>query len=204
MRTAIADVLGRLARLVHPKSAPSVLTGNQWSGTSFIDSFKRERNPTPNELMGELKNTAFTCATINAAVCAAFPPKLYVATDPKTQPEARCLKQPVDARTENRIRRNWASISKPGHMGHTTKLEEVLDHPLLTLLRKVNPVHNSFDLWELTTLYQEVHGCAYWYLHFNPLGVPDEIWILPAQNVTPKRRANSHKIVDYYEYRVGS
>jgi HK97 family phage portal protein len=197
-------MLARFARLVHPKSAPSVLTGNQWSGTSFIDSFKRERNPTPNELMAELKNTAFTCATINAAVCAAFPPKLYVATHPKTQPEARCLKQPVDARTENRIRRNWASISKPGHMGHTTKLEEVLDHPLLTLLRKVNPVHNSFDLWELTTLYQEVHGCAYWYLHFNTLGVPDEIWILPAQNMTPKRRANSHKIVDYYEYRVGS
>jgi HK97 family phage portal protein len=180
------------------------LTGNQWSGTSFIDSFKRERNPTPNELMAELKNTAFTCATINAAVCAAFPPKLYVATDPKTQSEARCLKQPLDSRTENRIRRNWASISKPGHLGHATRLEEVLDHPLLTLLRKVNPAHNSFDLWELTTLYQEVHGCAYWYLHFSPLGVPDEIWILPAQNVTPKRRPDSHNIVDYYEYRVGS
>ena len=27
------------------------------------------------------------------------------------------------------------------------QIEEVLDHPLLTLLRKVNPVHNSFDLW---------------------------------------------------------
>src|SRR5215467_2312711 len=93
MRTAIVEMLGRFARFVHPKSAPSVLTGNQWSGTSFIDSFKRERNPTPNELMAELKNTAFTCATINAAVCAAFPPKLYVATDPRTQPQARSLRK---------------------------------------------------------------------------------------------------------------
>jgi HK97 family phage portal protein len=182
------------------KSAPSVLTGNQWSGTAFIDSFKRERNPSPNELMAELKNTAFTCATINAAVCAAFPPKLYVATDPRTQPQARCMKKAVDARTENRIRRN---SNLPAHVTKAMKLEEVLEHPLLTLFRQVNPVHNSFDLWELTTLYQEVHGCAYWYLHFGALGVPVEIWILPAQNVTPKRGPDSHKIVDYYEYRIG-
>ncbi len=207
MRTTLTSMLGRLASRVWPasarngaKAAPSVLTGNQWSGTAFIDSFKRERNPSPNELMGELKNTAFTCATINAAVCAAHPPKLYVATNPRTQPEARCLKQAIDPRTENRIRRN---SNLPAHLTKAMKLEEVLEHPLLTLFRQVNPVHNSFDLWELTTLYQEVHGCAYWYLHFGGLGVPEEIWILPAQNVTPKRRPDSGRIVDYYEYRIG-
>src|SRR5262249_6934236 len=77
-------------------------------------------------------------------------------------------------------------------------------HPLLTLLRKVNPVHNSFDLWELTTLYQEVHGSAYWYLGMGPLDVPEEIWVLPAQNVTPRRYPGSKNIVDYYQYRVAS
>jgi HK97 family phage portal protein len=203
MRNALTSVLSRIAGRVWrngAKSAPSVLTGNQWSGTAFIDSFKRERNPSPNELMAELKNTAFTCATINAAVCAAFPPKLYVATDPRTQPQARCLKKAVDARSENRIRRN---SNLPAQVTKALKLEEVLDHPLLTLFRQVNPSHNSFDLWELTTLYQEVHGCAYWYLHFGALGVPVEIWILPAQNVTPKRQPDSHKIVDFYEYRIG-
>src|SRR6184192_4243397 len=111
MRTTLSNVLGRLVSLVRPpgdrsqgdrsqgdrrpgdrrKSAPAALTGNQCSGTSFIDSFKRERSPTANELMAELKNTAFTCATMNAAVCAARPPKLFVATDPKTQMQARCL-----------------------------------------------------------------------------------------------------------------
>jgi hypothetical protein len=207
MRTTLTSMLGRLASRVWPvsarngaKSAPSALTGNQWSGTAFIDSFKRERNPSPNELMAELKNTAFTCATINAAVCAAHPPKLYVATNPRLQPEARCLKRAIDPRTENRIRRN---SNLPAHLTKALKLEEVLEHPLLTLFRQVNPVHNSFDLWELTTLYQEVHGCAYWYLHFGALGVPEEIWILPAQNVTPKRRPDSRNIVDYYEYRIG-
>jgi Phage-related protein len=75
---------------------------------------------------------------------------------------------------------------------------------LLTLLANVNPVHNAFDLWELTTLYQEVHGSAYWMLDIGPLGIPQAIWILPSQNVTPKRRPDSPNIVDYYQYRTGS
>src|SRR5262249_42899975 len=58
--------------------------------------------------------------------------------------------------------------------------------------------------WELTTLYQEVHGSAYWHLTFNSLGIPAEIWILPSQNVTPRRDPESRNIVDYYQYRTGS
>jgi phage portal protein BeeE len=65
-------------------------------------------------------------------------------------------------------------------------------------------VHNQFDLWELTTLYQEVHGSAYWYLDLDPvLGVPRAVWILPSQNVTPRRDPNSKNLVDYYLYRTG-
>src|SRR5438445_3738052 len=211
MRTTLSNVLGRLVSLVRPhgdrnpgdrrKSAPAALTGNQWSGTSFIDSFKRERSPTANELMAELKNTAFTCATMNAAVCAARPPKLFVATNPKTQMQARCFTKPIDARTEKRLR---GSPILPPHITNASGLEEVLTHPLLTLLRQVNPVHNSFDLWELTTLYQEVHGCAYWYLDIGPLGIPQAIWILPSQNVTPERAKDSPRPVDFYQYRAGA
>jgi HK97 family phage portal protein len=206
MSTSFASLFARFARFVRPKSAPAALTGNQWSGTNFIDSFKRERNPTANELMAELKNTAFTCATINAAVCAAFRPRLYVATEPTLQAQARCYTKPIDARTEKALRRNPIL---PTHITTAQKLEEVVAHPLLTLFRQVNPIHNSFDLWELTTLYQEVHGCAYWYLQLGPLGVPENIWILPAQNVAPKRRpegagTHSRNIVDFYEYRIGA
>ena len=112
MATPFANLFTRLTRLVvrppgnrspagRGKSAPPALIGGQWSGTSFIDSFKRERNPTANELMGELKNTAFTCATINAAVCAAFRPRLYVPTEPTLQAQARCYTKPIDARASS-------------------------------------------------------------------------------------------------------
>ncbi len=208
MRHVLATALTRLTHWINrgvdgpraQKSAPAVLAGSQWTGTGFVDAYKRTRNPTPNEQLAELKNTAFTCASINAAVCAAFPPRLYVATHPG-QDAPKCLTQRLDRPTEQRLR---SSKSLPGRITKARQIEEVLEHPLLTLLRKVNPVHNRFDLWELTTFYQEVLGSAYWYLKFGVFGVPEEIWLLPAQNVTPRREPTSARLVDYYEYRVGA
>src|SRR5262249_43963049 len=63
------------------------------------------------------------------------------------------------------------------------------------------PVHNAFDLWELTTLYQEVIGSAYWLIDADALGVPRAIWPLPAQYVLPWRAPDSPNLVDAYLYR---
>src|SRR5262249_22674380 len=144
--------------------------------------------------------TAFTCASINAAVCAAYPPRLYVTSQPG-QPPAKCLTRPLGRQAEERLRDRK---TLPAIVTKARQIEEVLEHPLLTLLRQVNPVHNSFDLWELTTFSQEVLGSAYWYLRFGSLGVPVEIWLLPAQNLRPVRQPDSGRLVDYYEYRVGA
>src|SRR5437870_11435261 len=200
MPTKLAHAFGRLSRWFRAKFVPPALAGNQWTGTGFVDAFKRNRNPTPNEQLAELKNTAFTCASINAAVCAAYSPRLYVATH-GDQAGPKCLTKRLDRGTEERLR-NRAAL--PAIFTKARQIKEVVDHPLLTLLRKVNPVHNSFDLWELTTFYQEVLGSAYWHLRFGVLGVPKEIWLLPAQNVTPRREPNSPRLVDFYEYRAGA
>jgi HK97 family phage portal protein len=194
-------LIHRLARWLARKSNPSALTGRQWTGTTFTDLFHRNREPTPNELLAELKGAAWTCASLNAAVCAAYPPRLYVATG-YDQPTARCLTRALEPAHEQHLR---SQPHLPPRITRADRLEEVVDHPLLTLLAQVNPTMNAFDLWELTTLYQEVHGSAYWYIALDPfLGVPREIWILPSQNVTPRRMPDSRNLVDYYEYRTGA
>jgi HK97 family phage portal protein len=194
------NLFDRLARWWLRKTPPASLTGGQWTGTGFVDSFRRNRNPTANELMAELKGTAWTCASINAAVCASYHPRLYVRSG-ANDPRPKCLTRSLPPGAERKLRE---LPHMAGHLKTAVKIEEVTEHPLLTLLQSVNPMHNAFDLWELTTLYQEVHGSTYWYLQFGPLGIPTEIWILPAQNVTPRREPNSPNIVDYYEYRNGS
>jgi HK97 family phage portal protein len=187
----------RFVRWFLGKSVPPALTGNQWFGPNAIDAYRRQRAPTPAELQTELKNTAWTCATINAAVCASFPPRLFVTTA-SNDPKPRCFTRALAPETLAWMR------SAPHLATHTHKaafIEEVLDHPLLNLFRSVNGIHNSFDLWELTELYLEVHGSAYWLLDLEPaLGIPANIWILPSQNVTPRRRPGSTNLIDVYEY----
>jgi HK97 family phage portal protein len=200
MRRLLAKALHRLANWLTPKALPVSLAGNQWTGSTFVDVYKRNRSPTPNELLAELKSTAWTCASINAAVCANYGPHLYVVTE-HHQPRPKCAVQMIQRRVEKHLR-------GAGHLRPWTKsaarIEEVTSHPLLDLLARPNTMHNNFDLFELTQLYQEVHGSAYWYLESDPvLGVPVRIWILPSQNVTARREADSPNLVDYYLYRTG-
>jgi hypothetical protein len=136
----------RLVRWFLGKSVPPALTGNQWYGPNAIDAYRRQRAPTASELQAELKNTAWTCATINAAVCASFPPRLFVTTA-SNDARPRCHTRTLAAETLAWVR------SAPHLAAHTQKaaiIEEVLDHPLLTLFRSVNGVHNSlllFAIW---------------------------------------------------------
>jgi len=198
MRFFLGKTLLRLAQWVRSKSMPSVLAGPQWTGSSYIDSFRRTRQPTPNELLAELKNTAWTCASINAATCANYPPRLYVITE-HHHPQPKCATKALSPWAERRLR-TLPHLS--ARLRSAARIEEVTEHPLLTLLQHANPIHNAFDLWELTTLYQEVHGSAYWYLDLDPVrGIPQAIWILPSQNMTPRRDPGSKSLVDYYLYR---
>jgi HK97 family phage portal protein len=196
----ILDATLALARRLEGKGIPAALAGGQWSGTAYTDAYKRNRNPTPNELMAELKGVAWSCISLNAAVCANYPPRLYVSTGQHQRPP-KCLTRALHPRAEGRLR---SRMTGPAARAKAARIEEVLDHPLLTLLKQVNPVHNAFDLWELTHTYLEVHGRAFWYLAPGPFGVPAEIWVLPTQNVTPRRRPDSSRLVDYYEYRTGA
>jgi HK97 family phage portal protein len=203
MRDSLKPILAAtltLARRLEGKKIPTSLTGDQWTGTTFTDIYQRQRNPTPNELLAELKGVAWACISLNASVCANYAPRLYVATHNGQKP-AKCLTKTLHPAGEARLR---ARKDLPPALTKAARIEEVLDHPLLTLLRQVNPIHNAFDLWELTHTYLEVHGKAFWYLTPGPFGVPQEIWVLPTQNVTPMRRQDSPSVVDYYEYRTGA
>lgn len=188
------QLLHRLARWLARKTAPAPVRLTGGAVSPFIDAYQRLRNPSSLELMGELKNTAYACANLNAAVCASYPPRLYVRTRPGDA-EPRCLSRAVVAGERKSL------LQRAGLTG-AERIEEVLDHPLRTLLRAVNPTHNAHDLWELTTLYQEVQGSAYWLLSFDALGTPNAVWVLPSQHVRPVRDEGSRALVDAYEVRT--
>ena len=118
-------------------------------------------------------------------------------TSPAALPDARrCAARPSSGCAPRRI---W-----PRTRSGADRIEEVTRPSAADAAGPRQPGPQRFDLWELTTLYQEVHGSAYWYLDIGPLGVPQAIWILPSQNVTPRREPDSRNLVDYYLYRTGT
>lgn len=60
-------------------------------------------------------------------------------------------------------------------------VEEVQEHPIIDLLKKVNDFTNGFELFFDTDLYLELTGNAYWYVVRDNFGLPVSIWSLPAQ-----------------------
>jgi HK97 family phage portal protein len=185
-------LLRRLARWIMRKTTPVTLVPP--SAPNFLDAFRQRRQPTATELLAELKSTAWSCASINSSVCASLPPSLFVMTG-KGQTPPRCATRRLEPAMLRQL-----SAGRPQLASQV--VEEVVDHPILSLFRQVNPAQNSFDLWELTQLYLEVAGSAYWLLDFDPtLNIPSTIWILPAHLVLPRRLPESPRLVDFYEYR---
>ena len=198
MRQLLSNALAAAARWLasDTKAAASSPPPPHRAAPGWADHYRRLREPTARELLDEMKNVAFACASINAAVCAAHPPRLYVKTRPG-QAKAKCL---TKALTPGRqVLAAWHPVFK-AHATGAALIEEVTEHPILDLFRQVNPTHNSHDLWELLTFSQECLGRAYWRIDLGPLGIPRFIWPLPAQAVKPVRHEESSSVVDWYEY----
>lgn len=120
--------------------------------------------PTGTEsLLRRYESWVYKCASINAAAIAAVPLHLYVKGGTQRFP------------TKAVPRRK--AVAEDG-------VQEITDHPMLDMLQAANPLQTGVELQELTVLYQELTGNAYWYMARNALGVPEAIYPLMPQYTT--------------------
>lgn len=59
------------------------------------------------------------------------------------------------------------------------ELEELLDHPLLDTLYRPNPVLNGLEVRQLTQVWLDLVGEAFWITRRNEFGMPIEFWPVP-------------------------
>ncbi len=128
------------------------------------------------------RSWVYVCANKNALTVAQQNLKLYVAKPSKTTK----LLQPTKAISKQRKKylKSLHTVNNLKSVRQAEDIEEVIEHPFLDILQNVNPFTNQFDLWELSTVYQELVGNAYWYIIRNEMGLPEEIWVLPSQYMT--------------------
>jgi len=121
--------------------------------------------------------------------------------------------QPTDFEAQVRAYRSWvfACVSKiAGGVAQCSlrlyhkkgeKIEEITEHPFLDLMKNVNPFMNEYELKENTVIFLKLTGNCYWYPVSNGLGVPAELWVIPAQQM--KIIPDKEKFIKGYMYQRG-
>jgi len=172
-------------------SMPGLLTAPWQNGREIIRPGHYQNQIEAN------KHWVYVCAQKNAAAVASNRMRLYAAISDKEKPLLKT--SPVKAEVKNFLAQN------PGLKNWVRKgfrIEEVEEHPFLDLMKKVNPFMGQFTLLEMTELFLELTGNAYWHLTFNALRLPSEIWIVPSQHTTIV--GSKENFISGYVYRFAS
>lgn len=159
--------------------------------------------PTETDFAKQLecyKSWVYVASSMNATSVAQVPLRLYVAK-PTKEAKSRFPTKQLEPEEINKLV-SQSHIQKLSQVRKAYDIEEVLDHPLMDLLKNVNSFNNSFDLWETTQLHQELTGQSYWLISKNKLGVPQEIWIIPPDRVKIVPDPNRFIAGYLYEYNL--
>ena len=129
----------------------------------------------------------YAAAMLNAQAASSVPLRLYVRSDAqgpqkfwRTRKVSRSRKAYLLGDSE---RKPSPSVMKSA--ATAGDFEEVVDaHPILELLRKANQYEDGFSQSVMRMLYMELCGNAYLHVIMDKaLGVPSELYTVPAQNV---------------------
>ena len=135
------------------------------------------------------KSWIYVCATRNATTVAKQYLNLYVA---KPSKDSRLLSP--SKYVSHRQLKYLMEIPSIKNLSSVRRAEEVLEittHPFIDILNTANPFMSGADLFELTCLFLELTGNAYWYIvKDETFGIPLQIWILPSQfmSVVPSKK----------------
>ncbi|MCD6404720.1 MAG: phage portal protein [Planctomycetes bacterium] len=180
------------------KDAGSTNLGRERGDWASLDVWGGRRGPSPDDLVRSYRGTAYACANLCAQGVAAVGLRLYVETR-HTQARPKCPTRPLEAADRTWLQSKAVAGKRLARAGD---VEEVTDHPLLDLLTRVNDELDGFSLIELTCLYMEIVGSAYWWLPRNRLGIVSAIWVLQPQYVRAKRNAGG--MLQSWEYYTGA
>jgi len=159
---------------------------------------------TSEEYISYFTSWVYICASLNATTLASVPLRLYVAKEKKGKKYPLIQTKQVDNR---RLKYLYSNNSLDQFLRKAEEVEEVTDHAFLDLMTNVNPFINARDLWEITSLFLDLTGDAYWYLvKANIAGqeVPVQIWPIPSQYIKPVPGESLEDFIKGYIYRRGN
>jgi len=149
----------------------------QFATLNFESSFRAIKGEDHRKLSKAYKNTAYVCTKKIATQVANVPLRLFM-----NKPEGKKLLNPTIP-----INKEFKSYLKaqPNLNKQIIKknmiVEEVTEHPFITLMANINPYQNYFDFLMLSDINMELMGNTFWYIVKDAFGVPEELWVIPTQ-----------------------
>jgi HK97 family phage portal protein len=185
-------VIDRISKWLSKGAAPSGIPAGAGDAPR-TDLWKTQRAPSQDDLLTQYKADVYTCANLNAHVFASQRLRLYALTAPGQETTKRWRTRSVTGAELKRFRethKNSRAVTQ------AEAVEELVDHPALRVLERPNPHMDLFMLLELTDLYCEVIGRAYWYKQRGADGVVESIWLVPPTEISAVK--DRLGFVEYY------
>ncbi len=144
------------------------------------------------------RSWVYIACTKNAVAVASQPLRLYAAVDKSTKIKSFKHRELEKSEYLSLKSKDSPNISSLSSVRKSDRIVEILEHPFLDLMNSVNNFMNMFDLFEITTLYEDLTGNSYWYILDNKLGIPKEIWPVMPQDM--KIIPDKKSFISGYEY----
>jgi len=146
------------------------------------------------------KGTVYACTDLIGLGVGDTPLRVYIT---KTGREKSNFKKTITRQVSKERKDEIFRKAVPGtELSRAADLEEVLNGPLVDLLRQVNGYMNAFDSKKLTSANMDLTGNAYWILVRNSFGRPASIWFAPSayMSVIPDKET----WIKGYKYKKGT
>jgi len=152
---------------------------------------------TKADFIRQFQGWVYIATKLNAQSLASIPLKLYIAKQTKGQKFKTITTKPVD---KMKLKYLQSNVGLDSYLTKAEEIEEVTEHPFLELTKNVNPYQNRRDLLEMTTMFLDLTGEAYWFLMPSNLGIPKEIYVIPSQYINPKFGNSLDSAIEAYVY----
>lgn len=166
-------------------------------GEGLLDN----RPKTKADFVRQFQGWVYIACKLNAQTLASTVLRLYVAKQQKGKKFKTITTKPV---SRERLKYLQSNSGIERYLTKSEEIEEVTDHVLLDLFDSVNPYQNKRDLFEMTTMFLDLTGEAYWFLLPSKLAVPEQIYIVPSQHINPKFGKSLDKTIEGYVYESGN
>lgn len=182
-RPSVSDPMAWLDR---ERWGEGLLTGKPRTKADFIRQFQ---------------GWVYIATKLNAQSVASIPLRLYVAKEERGKKFRTIQTKAVD---KIKLKYLQSNSGLGWYFMKSEEIEEVTAHPFIDLMEKVNPYQNKRDLWEMTSMFSDLTGEAYWFLMPSKLTIPESIYVIPSQFINPKFGKSLDTIIEAYIYESGN